>query len=269
MVFDDSIFHKYNIEYSAAVPFDTLRIINPRRLQYLKKALEPRSAVVFLVPYYTGEGEGRNLSRYAVSRDYHLYMNRLFESLCPELEQTCGGVFRGMADSAPCDEASAAAYAGLGLRGDNGLLINEKYGSYVFIGAVYTDAVFDSAPDKTALCEHCGSCRAACLDKNGRGCLSAVTQKKGELTDDEKQYILEYGSVWGCDICSEVCPHNAHPALTPIKFFYEDRIFHLTSEIVEKMTDEELAARAFGWRGRSVPLRNCRMMDEVRGNSEE
>lgn len=259
MKFDDGYLKEFGVEYSAVVPFSACGIINERRLGVLKKRLEPKSVIVFLVPYYTGE-EKRNISKYAISKDYHLFMRVLFEHICPKLSEKYGADFCGMADSAPINEVKAAAYAGLGVLGDNGMLINEKYGSYVFIGAVYTDTVFEYGEDKTSYCVHCGKCREACPMKDGRDCLSAVTQKKGELSEDEISYILQYGSAWGCDICADVCPYSKKADKTPVKFFYGDRTPYLTRDTLEKMTDDEFAERAYAWRGKAVIERNLKLL---------
>lgn len=259
--YDKSDLLSYGIEYSAAIPFSACKIINERKAGFLKSKLEPRSAIVFLAPYYTGDGK-RNISKYAVSEDYHLFMRSLFEKLCPELCEKYGGEFIGMADSSPADEVSAAVYAGLGVRGDNGMIINEKYGSYVFIGAVYTDVEFEYQPDLTSYCIHCGRCKAACPAKSGRECLSAVTQKKGDLSEGEIEYIKEYGSVWGCDICADVCPYSQKAATTPIPFFYENRTPYLTKELLDNMSDEEFSRRAYSWRGKTVVERNLGLFEK-------
>ena len=187
------------------------------------------------------------------------------------LSEKYGALFCGYADSAPINEVKAAAYAGLGMRGDNGMLINEKYGSYVFIGAIYTDAVFEYGGDKTSNCPHCGRCRAACPMKDGRECLSAVTQKKGELTDEEIAYIRQYGSAWGCDICGDVCPFSAaavkNNKTTPIGFFYEDRTPFLTRETLGCMTETRFSERAYAWRGKAVIERNIAILKS--GDSAE
>lgn len=263
MKYVDTELKKHGVEFCAAVPFEKCAVINERKLGALKKSLTPRSVIVFLAPYYCGE-EKRNISKYAVSRDYHLFMRGLFDAACPALSEKYGGRFVGMADSAPINEVKAAVYAGLGMRGDNGMLINEKYGAYVFIGAIYTDVEFDDEGDKTRGCIHCGKCRAACPMKDGRECLSAVTQKKGELTDEEKAYILEYGSAWGCDICADVCPYSKNAVKngvkTPIEFFYKDRTPYLTADVINGMTDEEFKSRAYAWRGKATVERNLSLL---------
>ena len=261
MRFDDGCLRERGIEYSAAVPFEACGIINERKLGVLKKRMTPMSVIVFLVPYFTGE-ENRNISKYAISEDYHLFMRGLFDEVCPLLSENYGKSFCGMADSAPINEVKAAVYAGLGMQGDNGMLINEKYGSYVFIGAIYTDAEFEYGADKTSYCPHCGRCRAACPMKDGQECLSAVTQKKGELSDPEKAYILEYGSAWGCDICADSCPFSQKAEKTPIRSFYENRTPYLTQDTLDGMTDEEFARRAYAWRGKAVIERNLKLLQD-------
>lgn len=258
------------IEYAAALPYEACQILRP----YLTERLAPfvpRTVVLFLVPYYAGPAE--NLSCYASAKDYHGYMKGLFARICPRLQEECGYAFHGFADHSPINERHAAAAAGLGLLGQNGLLIHPRYGSFVFIGELLTDAPPEAlgalAPGAPRTCMGCGGCRRACptgcLCGTGEGCLSAITQKKGELTEREKEHLLSGGSVWGCDRCQEVCPHNA-PAMreenyTPIAYFREERIMRLTEERLAAMSEEEFACRAFSFRGRAPLLRNLHLLD--------
>ena len=88
-----------------------------------------------------------------------------------------------------------------------------------------------------------------------------MTQKKGDLTDAEKEHLLHYGSVWGCDICQEVCPHTvsairAGTIFTPIPYFERDAIPHLSLQILDEMSDATFSERAYAWRGRETIRRN-------------
>jgi epoxyqueuosine reductase QueG len=84
--------------------------------------------------------------------------------------------------------------AGLGILGKNGLLLNEKYGSYVFVADLVTDIhpeKLDAVSAKAyEFCRGCGACLRACptgvLRRESQECLSAITQKKGELSEEEK-----------------------------------------------------------------------------------
>ena len=80
--------------------------------------------------------------------------------------------------------------------------------------------------------------------------------------------MRKYDTAWGCDVCQEVCPHNLLPRLTPIELFKEGRIDCLTEELVEGMTKEEFASRAFAWRGKKTVLRNLKILGEAAENSQ-
>ena len=257
----NEIFANEKIEYVAALDLSASDVRRPDIM--LRKGLSPddaRCALVFLIPYYM-RGESGNVSLYARAKDYHAYCDALFPRVESALKNEFGGTFVGFADKSPIEETQAALRAGLAVRGDSYVIINEKYGSYVFIGEIITNNTaekmgLDGSPKPVRECMHCGACRRDCPMKNGRGCLSAVTQKKGELSDDEKAYIREYGYVWGCDICQNACPLNKNAAQTPIEFFRADRIPTLSRVILDKMSDDEFAARAFSWRGRATVERN-------------
>ncbi len=226
--------------------------------------LAPKSVLLYLLPYYTGPS--RNLSLYAVSRDYHILMREIGEGLASALSAAYPGAsFRAFSDHSPIDERHAASVAGLGCLGDNGLLINRRYGSFVFIGEVFSDleAPVDTKIFAPTYCEHCGACRRACPTGalSGEGeCLSELTQRKGELAPATVELMRKHRTVWGCDLCQTACPHNRRVledgGETPLAFFYEERIPYLTSERLAAMSREELATRAFGWRGRPTIARN-------------
>jgi epoxyqueuosine reductase QueG len=96
----------------------------------------------------------------------------------------------------------------------------------------------------------------------GTDCLSAITQRKGELTDKEKDLMRTHNTAWGCDICQTSCPHNRHPALTPVEFFHRERIPQLTREILDNMSEDEFSRRAFAWRKRKTVERNLDILSE-------
>ena len=225
------------------------------------------TAIVFAVPYLIPH-KGKNLSAYAVPRDYHIYFDGLFKEIFEQLESEFPKHrFVGFADNSPIDERDAAARAGLGIIGDNGMLITEKYSSYVFLGEIITDIPYDGKAQEIRHCEGCGACKVACPMTNIGECLSALTQKKGELTQKEIADIEKYGSVWGCDTCQEVCPHTMRAIkdgtiYTNIDFFKNDTVAFITSDILEKMTDEEFTKRAYSWRGRNTIGRNVDIFEK-------
>ena len=259
-------FLKKGIEFFAVLDYADCRETGPSILA--RANFVPKSAIVYLLPYYAGECV--NLSRYAASLDYHLIIKEINDELCMYLRGIFpGSISAGYGDHSPLDERHAALIAGLGIQGDNGLLINEKYGSYVFIADVLTDVppeqISAISPREIGHCMSCGACRTACPTGILRGdcceCLSAITQKKGELSEQEISLMREYNTVWGCDLCQSSCPYNASPQLTPIEFFYKDRIPHLTQGVLSSMSDEEFSKRAFAWRKRKTVERNVKALE--------
>ncbi len=260
-------FSRLKIEYFSIVPYSLCKEIRGDIRE--RMGFVPKSAVIYLLPYYTGEGE--NISRYALSLDYHIAIREIADGIISALsERYPEASFSSFGDHSPIDERHAALIAGLGIAGDNRLLINERYGSYVFIGDILTnleppeiDSFIPSAPRR---CYGCGRCKAACPTGVLRGesadCLSDITQRKGELTDPEAALMRKVNTAWGCDECQSACPYNASPIKTPIEFFYRDRIEALTEERLSAMTKQEFSSRAFAWRGIKTLERNLKILKE-------
>lgn len=256
-----NFFLSENIDVFSAVKADTLSVIDQKRMPENVK-----SAVMFLIPYYTGKHENRNISLYAVSRDYHLYIKELNGRFVGD------GVhfYSFFADTSPINERDAALKAGLGFKGKNGLVISEKYGSFVFVGTLLTDAEFDedeyvSVCDEKS-CMNCGLCKKNCAFLRGETdiCLSELTQRKN-VTDEQLEMIKKHPLVWGCDTCQEVCPHNNDVCETPIEFFHKCLLSKIDYEMIESMSKDEFSMRAYAWRGKKTVLRNLEV-DNTREN---
>ncbi len=260
-------FSMMNIEYFSTLSYTDCREINKSIAD--RENFVPKSVIIYLLPYYTGETV--NISRYAASYDYHLAIREINEGAIKLLQERFPEAsFKGYGDHSPIDERQAALISGLGIAGDNGLIINEKYGSYIFIGDIVTDIEPEElgavAPMSILRCEGCGICKASCptgiLRGEGTDCLSAITQKKGALTEEEQQLMLDNNTVWGCDLCQIYCPHNLSAVKTPVEFFYVNRIDSLNREVLDSMDKEEFNRRAFAWRKRATVERNISIFEE-------
>lgn len=212
------------------------------------------TAIMFAFPYNVKKEKPKNISRYAAVMDYHEVIIPKLKALSEILEQNFKGyTFKAFADYSPILEVPAAAKAGLGVIGKNGLLITKEFGSYVFLGEILCDLPL-SFTDKTKFCNNCGACKTACpvlLCKEK--CVSCITQKKGELNSKEIDAIKTVGSCFGCDICQEVCPYNKDKELTKIEEFLQSYKDEFTP-----FDDPHL--RAYNWRGKGVPKRNYELL---------
>lgn len=278
-----------SVECGHPIPLSECRIISPHKLEV--PGFEPRSVLMFAAPYFSREAAGdtgcpRSISLYAVPRDYHIFFAELFSELRERLGASFPDVkFMCFADNSPIGEVGPASKAGLGMIGDNGLLISRRYGSFVFLGELICDLDI-SEPGKlypVERCDSCGNCQKACpvqcvdtddpaadhsADKRAR-CLSSLTQTKSEPGSEVTSLMRGEGdspvTAWGCDTCQLVCPYNIAPEETPIEWFRRDLILAPTKEGLAAMSDEEFKRRAFSWRGRSVIERNLQIVGSNEG----
>ena len=226
-----------------------------------------QSVIALLFPYYLGEQaySAANVSRYAAVPDYHIVVNAYLEKIVTALKSRFpADEFVCFTDNSPIPEVYTAALCGLGCVGQNGLLIHEKYGSWVFIGEIVTTLKIDEQSNTITKCIGCNQCLEACptgvlsdgeFDKNF--CLSHITQKKGEIPKEYKELMIKYHCAWGCDICQKVCPMNQKAQMTFIKEFLQQS--EATVSIGCDIKD-----RAFAWRGEKVIERNLKILGDIK-----
>ncbi len=158
-----------------------------------------------------------NLSVYARHRDYHDVVKGKLKDLAGWLARQggAGSDVKVFVDTAPVMEKPLAAAAGLGWQGKHTNLVARDFGSWLFLGSVFT--TLDLAPD-AAEADHCGTCRA-CLDAcptqafpapyqlDARRCISYLTiEHRGHIAPSFRRAIGN--RVYGCDDCLAVCPWN-------------------------------------------------------------
>ena len=172
-------------------------------------------------PYSTNVQEpGRGwISRYAWSRqDYHRSVLRRLRQIEGELRAACGAEaveMRSYVDTGPIVERVYAKYAGIGWSAKNTCIINQKIGSWLFLGVIVTSVTLPPDLPPPDRCGRCTRCIDACptgaliapyeLDSNR--CISYLTiEKRGPLPEEMREAMGHH--VFGCDICQDVCPWN-------------------------------------------------------------
>lgn len=233
--------------------------------------------IVAAFPYFAGDVPG-NLSLYARGEDYHRCVTRRLEQAAAELRELCPQHhFAVGADNSPLDERQCARLAGVGVTGRHGLVMVEGYGSWVFLGTILTDLLLPSAERPAPDCIGCGACVRACPGGALREekfdeekCLSALTQKKGQLPPEQEMLVRKHPLIWGCDICQRVCPYNREVKLSPLDDLAGrgevEYLPSLTQEDMEGLSNKTFRAkygnRAFAWRGPAVIRRNLDMIHD-------
>ena len=156
------------------------------------------------------------ISVYAQSdTDYHDVIKKRLKAVARWLIATAGGEVKVFVDTAPVMEKPLAQAAGLGWQGKHTNLVSREFGSWLFLGAIFTtlDLPFDTPGEDT-----CGSCRA-CLDScptdaftapyqlDARRCISYLTiEHQGPIPRDLRTRMGN--RIYGCDDCLAACPWN-------------------------------------------------------------
>jgi len=155
------------------------------------------------------------ISVYAQGDDYHEVIKKRLKTLARWLVDASGCEVKVFVDTAAVMEKPLARAAGLGWQGKHTNLVSRQFGSWLFLGAIFT--TLDLPRDETER-DHCGSCRA-CLDicptsafpapykLDARRCISYLTiENKGPIPHEFRKAIGN--RIYGCDDCLAVCPWN-------------------------------------------------------------
>jgi epoxyqueuosine reductase len=155
------------------------------------------------------------ISVYAQGSDYHDIIKAKLKALAARVQEVAPGEVKLFVDTAPVMEKPIAAKAGLGWQGKHTNLVSREFGSWLFLGSIFTTAEIDpDAPEA----DHCGVCRR-CLDVcptkafvapyqlDARACISYLTiEHKGHIAAEYREAMGN--RIFGCDDCLAVCPWN-------------------------------------------------------------
>jgi epoxyqueuosine reductase len=155
------------------------------------------------------------ISVYAQGSDYHDVVNTKLKRVAGFVAERFGAEVKVFVDTAPVLEKPLAQAAGIGWQGKHTNLVSRGFGSWLFLGSIFT--TLEIEPD-AAESDHCGQCRA-CLDicptaafpapylLDARRCISYLTiEHKGHIP---REFRIAIGNrIYGCDDCLAVCPWN-------------------------------------------------------------
>jgi len=155
------------------------------------------------------------ISVYAQNRDYHDIIKGKLKQIAGRFAARAGSDVKVFVDTAPVMEKPLAAAAGIGWQGKHTNLVSREFGSWLFLGSIFTTAEIEPDQPET---DHCGSCRA-CLDicptnafpapyrLDARRCISYLTiEHKGPIAPEFRKALGN--RIYGCDDCLAACPWN-------------------------------------------------------------
>jgi len=200
----------------------TVRVISAR-MDYLPESQQQAAA-------HLQNPVSAYLSRYALGRDYHKLMRKRLQKLSTRIQtylaelpdqHVNNGEYRVFVDSAPVLEKALAEKAGLGWIGKHSNLINDKAGSWFFLGEIYTNLPLPTDAPAENHCGTCNQCMVACptnaivapYQVDARRCISYLTIELRSAIPVEFRALIG-NRIYGCDDCQLACPWNRFAQLT-------------------------------------------------------
>lgn len=170
----------------------------------------------------TSDSSGQ-IAQYARGEDYHELIKHKLYAIADWLrENVPGAQTKCGVDTAPIAERDLSAQAGVGWVGKNTCIINERIGSWLFLGTVLTTLPLPTDSPAVDRCGTCTRCIDACPTRaitpyqlDARRCISYLTIEHSREIPEELQ--AQMGDwLFGCDICQTVCPWNGRAPVTEL-----------------------------------------------------
>ncbi|SHJ84655.1 tRNA epoxyqueuosine(34) reductase QueG [Paramaledivibacter caminithermalis] len=233
--------------------------------------------IVIGIPYFIDEadieqskscGNVGNISRSSWGKDYHIVLKEKMKSLTEYIAaEDPDFKYKYFTDTGPLVDRYLAYRAGIGWYGRNNCIISYDYGSWIFIGYILCNLKIkpdDSLKTRCINCNKCiNSCPTGALMKNNiynsKLCISYLTQTKEDIKYELREKMGN--SLYGCDICQLVCPHNrkrlaGNKDFIPKKNSSKPDLLDLL-KLSNEQFKKEFGDTALAWRGNRIMKRNA------------
>ncbi len=156
-----------------------------------------------------------NISVYARGKDYHDIIKKRLKALARWMVPEFDCDLKVFVDTAPVPEKPLAMAAGLGWQGKHTNMVSPEFGSWVFLGAIYTDMELEPDDPHRDQCGSCSACLDACptdafpapYEIDAGRCISYLTiEHKGPIPMEFRKAMGN--RIYGCDDCLAACPWN-------------------------------------------------------------
>src|SRR3990172_591620 len=230
----------------------------PEKRENIRKILPDARSVVSCglnyntnYPYSMNETDQEKgwISRYAWGDDYHDIMKKKLQILLESIKANSPQEIKARVyvDTGPVLERVYGKYSGIGWFGKNTCLINQKVGSWIFVGEIITNIELDydnTAPDRCGTCIRCiDACPTGALLEpyvlDSRRCISYLTiEYRGMIPLEHRDKTGN--NIFGCDICQDVCPWNRRAKVTDESLFKpRDGLYNPDLASLSQITEED------------------------------
>ncbi len=218
------------------------------------------------VPDYKLKGR---LSKSTWGVDYHQVLRNKMAELTQAIKKEIDFSYVYYVDTGPLIDRELAKKAGIGYYGKNSSIINDEYGSFIFLGYILTDLDINiSSVEVPNKCGDCNLCIRACptgalegpYKFNPKKCISYLTQTKEKIPYELRSKIGK--KIYGCDTCQLACPKNKNIKMpNHIEFIPKLTKGYMNIEELLTISNKEFRRKYGGmagaWRGKNILKRNA------------
>lgn len=268
----DVLIHRRESHMSCSMEEEDIELRSNPKLFFSNAKSFVTIGISYNVDYESDDDERLNygkLSRVTWGEDYHKVLKEYLQMLADEIKKLVDFEYEICVDTSPLIDREVAMRSSIGWFGKNCSIINDQYGSFIYIGYLVTDIDLGAEDESVySKCNDCELCVKACptgalkgdYDFDANKCISYLTQTKDKIPYDLR--VKMGNSIYGCDICQMACPYNNEiqisnkseflPIKTKDKVNLENIIF-----LTKKEFNEIYKEMSGSWRGKNVLRRNA------------
>lgn len=208
------------------------------------------------------------LSVVSFGEDYHIKLKMLLNNFAKKINEYINFDYMICVDTSPLIDREICKNAGIGNYGKNSLLINEIYGSFMYLGYILTDLIIEPINNNYKnidICKDCNICVKSCPNNailkdggiNTKKCISYLTQTKSYINFEYRKNMNN--QIYGCDICQLVCPKNSKILSMESANNYDELLVNLEELLVMKNIEfnKKYGNMSGSWRGKNIWKRNA------------
>lgn len=231
------------------------------------------SIITLAIPYASGykpfnKDDSGAISISSYGKDYHIIVKEKLKQLASQIEKYIKIEYEICVDTSPVIDRELCKNSGIGEYGKNHLLINDTYGSFIFLGSLLLNKKIKDINNnlkRKNICKNCSLCIDNCpnnaIKKDGqidtKRCISYLTQTRNYIPTEYREKMGN--SIYGCDICQLVCPKNRKVLEKDTDLDYSDLSIEITEliKMSNKIFKQKYGQLAGSWRGKNIWKRNA------------